>query len=83
MEIKGKLLKVMELKQIIDIFALQEFLIETEGQYPKKIVLQSFKTATESLMKMRIGDSATFHIMPESKEYYGKWYTYIKCFKII
>jgi hypothetical protein len=83
MEIKGKLLQVMELRQISDKFALQEFLIETEGQYPKKIMLQSFKTATESLMRMRIGDSATFFIEPESKEYNGKWYTSIKCFKII
>jgi hypothetical protein len=83
MEIKGKLLQVMELRQISNKFALQEFLIETEGQYPKKILLQSFKTATEALMRMIIGDNATFFIEPESKEYNGKWYTSIKCFKII
>ena len=36
MEIKGKILQIWEVKQISEKFSNQDFLIETDGQYPKK-----------------------------------------------
>jgi hypothetical protein len=81
MEIKGKILQIWEVKQISDKFSYQEFLIETDGQYPKKVLLQAQKQAMSDIQKGGEGMYATFHIDLESREYNNKYYTNIKCFK--
>ena len=82
MEIKGKILQVSEVKQISEKFSFQEFLLQTDGQYPKTIQLQAMKTAQPHLQRMGVGASGTFKIDIESKEFNGKWYTNIKCFAV-
>lgn len=83
MEIKGKILQIWEVKQISDKFSNQDFLIETEGQYPKKLLMQANEKIRPFLDKLVLGDTATFHFDVESREYNGKYYTNIKCFKIV
>lgn len=87
MEIKGQVIAVLPAqsgtsKAGKDWFK-QEFVIETQETYPKKICIQATK---ESLCKvvsnLRIGDSLTAHINIESREYNGRWYTQINAWKI-
>lgn len=54
--------------------------IETEGNYPKKIALDNMKNA-EAFGNLAVGTEGTFHIEPESREFNGKWYTSINCWK--
>lgn len=54
--------------------------IETEGQYPKKVALDNMKNA-ESFSTLTIGMSGTFHIEVESREFNGRWYSSVSCWK--
>ena len=82
MEITGKILQIWEGKQISDKFSIQDFLIETDGEYPKKVMLQAKPTAQSHVQRMGVGASGTFKIDVESKEFNGKFYTNIKCFAV-
>lgn len=82
MEIKGKILQIFEVKQINDKFSIQEFLIETSGEYPKKIMLQANEKIRPYIMRMGAGASGSFKFDCESKEFNGKWFTNIKCFAV-
>ena len=83
MEIKGKILQIWEVKQITEKFSNQDFLIETEGQYPKKLLMQANEKIRPYLDKLSMGDVKTFYFDVESRESNGKYYTNIKCFKIV
>ena len=83
MEIKGKILQIWEVKQITEKFSNQDFLIETESQYPKKVLMQANEKIRPYLDKLVIGEIKTFHFDVESRESNGKYYTNIKCFKIV
>lgn len=54
--------------------------IETEGQYPKKIALDNMKNA-DSFGALAVGTEGTFHIEVESREFKGRWYTGVTCWK--
>ena len=82
MELNGKILQIWEVKQISDKFSIQDFLIETTGEYPKKVMLQATKTAQPHIQRMGVGATGTFKIDVESKEFNGKFYTNIKCFAV-
>lgn len=52
--------------------------VETAGQYPKKVALNNLKKA-EEFARLPIGATATFEIEIESREYNGRWYTEANC----
>lgn len=54
--------------------------IETEGQYPKKIALDNMKNA-DSFGALAVGTEGVFHIEVESREFNGRWYTSASCWK--
>lgn len=53
--------------------------VETEGQYPKKIMLSNMKSA-EEFARLPIGALVKFGIDLESREFNGKWYTNVNAF---
>lgn len=55
-------------------------IIETEGQYPKKIALDNMKNA-DSFGVLAVGTVGTFHIEVESREFNGRWFTSVNCWK--
>ena len=79
MEIKGKIINIHQVKKISEKFSVQEFLIETQGQYPKKVALQAINRCQFDLVRMGIGASGSFTFDAESKEFNGKWYTNLRC----
>lgn len=54
--------------------------IETEGQYPKKIALDNMRNA-DSFAALAVGTVGTFHIEVESREFNGRWFTSVNCWK--
>lgn len=60
--------------------------VETPGQYPKKILLTNFKKA-EEFAKMPVGADMIFHIDIESREWTNQttgrtsWFTEVGCWK--
>ena len=61
---------------------VSNFLIETKGQYPKKVLLEGFNAIAETVEKLSEGDEVEVLFEPEAKEFNGKWYNSIKCFKL-
>ncbi len=61
----------------------REVIVETSGQYPKKVALTFFGDKFIQLAApLSIGETCAFHIDIESNEYNGRWFTQVKCFKI-
>lgn len=54
--------------------------IETEGQYPKRVALDNMKNA-DSFAALAVGTEGAFHIEVESREFNGRWYTSVNCWK--
>lgn len=59
----------------------QEFIIETQEQYPKKVCLEAWGDKVNELAKFGPGDTVTASINLESREYNEKWYTSIRAWK--
>lgn len=60
----------------------QEFVIETQEQYPKKICISAMGEKTDALKKFTTGNEVKVAINLESREYNGKWYTNVNAWKI-
>lgn len=82
MEIKGKIIQILPLQSGVSSaskeWKKQDVVIETEGQYPKKVCLSAMNNKIGSFA---IGDTVNFQIEPESREYNGKWYTSLNIWK--
>lgn len=79
MEIKGKVILVLEAKSGSNAngdWTSQDFVIETTGQYPKKVCLNCFKKPVP-----KIDENVTVQFEPESREYNGKWFTNLNVWK--
>ena len=58
----------------------QEFIIETAGQYPKKVCVTAWGKTVDYVPS--IGTEVNIQYDLESREYNGKYYTEVKAFKI-
>lgn len=55
------------------------YIIETPGQYPKKVAVSLWG---ETLPVLKVDQEVDCHIDIESREYNQRWYTEVKCFKV-
>lgn len=60
----------------------QDFIIETEEQYPKKVSLTAWGDVVSTLDDLAFGSKIRASIRIESKEYNGKWYTNVTPWKV-
>jgi len=60
----------------------QEFVIETPGQYPKKVCLSLWGDKVDEC-PLSIGDKITASINIESREYNGRWFTDVRAWKLV
>jgi hypothetical protein len=60
----------------------QTIIIETADAYPKQIAVEVSEKALSRLQDYSIGQTITCSINIESREYNGKWFTSVKCWKI-
>lgn len=86
LEINGKLIQKLELQSGMSktgsSWQKQEFVIETDEQYPKKVCVNLWGDKIDMLSAINIGDKVTLSFNLESREYNGKWYTDVKAWKI-
>jgi len=59
----------------------QEFIVETGGQYPKKVCVSIWGDKIDQF-GLKIGEQVTLGIDVESREYNGRWYTEVKAYKV-
>jgi Domain of unknown function (DUF3127) len=59
----------------------QEFILETEGDYPKKICIVQWGDNIDKF-GVEPGAKITAHIDIASREYNGRWYTDVKMWKM-
>jgi hypothetical protein len=60
----------------------QEFILETPGQYPKKVCLSLWGDKVDEI-KISTGEKITASINIESREYNGRWYTEVRAWKVV
>lgn len=60
----------------------QQFIIETDEQFPKKICIVLWGDKVSMLEKVTEGDILNVSINVESREYNSRWYTDIKAWRI-
>ncbi|MEX0779305.1 MAG: DUF3127 domain-containing protein [Balneolales bacterium] len=84
MELKGKVFKVLPEQTGTGKngpWRKQDFIIETEGQYPKKVCITMWGDKIDQFA-IKESESLTAHINIESREYRDKWFTDVKAWKV-
>ena len=82
MEIKGKIISVLPISTGSGKngeWKSQDAVLETSGQYPKKVAFNMFN---DKIQELNIGDEVTVSFEVESREYSGRWYTTVRAWKI-
>lgn len=60
----------------------QEFVIETQDTYPKKICMSVWGEKVNDLKQYTLGDNVKVSINLESREYNDRWYTEARAWKL-
>jgi hypothetical protein len=84
MEIAGTVVSLLPLQTgqgKNGVWKKQEFILETPGQYPKKVCLSLWGEKVDEI-KLSIGEKITASINLESREYNGRWYTEARAWKV-
>jgi hypothetical protein len=86
MELQGTLKQILPLEsgesKSGKTWQKQTIIVETQETYPKLIAIEVSEKAISRLQDYRIGHTITCSINIESREYNGRWFTSIKCWKI-
>ncbi len=59
----------------------KDYVLETEGQYPKKVCFNLFGDRIDKF-PIQIGEQVTVSFDIESREYNGRWYTTIRAWNV-
>ncbi len=84
MEVKGKVIQLLPLQSGMGKkgpWKKQEFIIETQSQYPKKVCLSVWGDKIEQF-NISEGQLINVSVELESREYNGRWYTEARAWKI-
>jgi len=84
MEIAGKIIQILPLQSgqgKNGEWRKQEFIIETSGQYPKKVCFNLWGDKIDAA-GLQLNELVTVSFDPESREYNGKWYTDLKAWRV-
>lgn len=60
----------------------QDFIIETQEQYPRKVCFSAWGDKTAVVKSLKPGVMINVSFNAESREFNGKWYTDLKAWKI-
>jgi len=84
MEITGKIIQILEASSGTSSrgeWKRQDFIIETQEQYPKKVCISNWNSKVE-LDSMGVGSDVKVSINIESREFNSKWYTDVRAWKM-
>ena len=79
LEISGKVIALLDLKEGVskttgNHWMLQQFVIETQEEHPKKALMDVFGEDKIKQYDLHCGDSVKVSFSINSKEYNGRWY---------
>lgn len=84
MELKGKVIQLLPPQSGMGKkgpWKKQEFILETQAQYPKKVCLSTWGDKIDQF-GVAEGDLLNVSVDLESREYNGRWYTEARAWKI-
>jgi hypothetical protein len=84
MEINGKIIDLVPEKSgqsANGLWRKQEYVLETEGQYPKKVCFMAWSDKIDEFA-IKEGENLVVSVDLESREYNGRWYTDVKAWKV-
>lgn len=84
MELKGKVIQILPAQTGMGKkgqWKKQEFIVETQAQYPKKVCFSVWGDKIEQF-NLTAGDMVNVSVDLESREYNGRWYTEARAWKI-
>ena len=85
MEIKGRIIHVLPLQEGVskagNPWKKQEYVLETEEQYPRKVCFNLFGDKVDQY-PAAIGEDVVVSSDLESREFNGRWYTDVRAWKI-
>ncbi len=84
MEVNGKIIELLPEKSgesAKGTWRKQEYIIETDNQYPKKICFMVWSDKIDEFA-IKEGENLVVSIDLESREYNGRWYTDVKAWKV-
>ena len=84
LNLTGKVIAVLELQQGVSAGSGKEWkrqaaVIETDGQYPKKMVFDMFN---DKIKPLQIGEVITVHFNVDAREWQGKWFNQLTAYNI-
>ncbi|HPR33116.1 MAG TPA: DUF3127 domain-containing protein [Prolixibacteraceae bacterium] len=86
MEVKGTITQILPSQSGVsktgNEWSKQEFVIETEEQFPKKVCFTLFGDKVSLLKGLSTGDAVEVSFSVESREFNGKWYHNINAWRI-
>ena len=84
MEVKGRVTQLLPMQSGMGKkgpWKKQEFILETQSQYPKKICFSIWGDKVDQF-NLATGDVVNVFVDLESREYNGRWYTEARAWKI-
>jgi hypothetical protein len=84
MQITAKLIQLLPLQTGVSKngeWKKQDIIVETDGQYPKKICVAIWGDKIQSA-QLAVGNRLTVDFDIESREFNGRWYTDVKAWKV-
>ncbi len=84
MEISGTILNILEEQKgegRNGPWRKQEFIVETEGMYPRKVCIAVWGDKIDQF-DLKVGEKVTASVNIESREFNGRWYTDVKAWKL-
>ena len=84
MEVRGKIIELLPEKSGQSAnggWRKQEYILETDGQYPKKICFMAWGDKIDQF-NIKQGETIEVSVDLESREYNGRWYTDVKAWKV-
>ena len=87
MQITGKAIAALPVKSGVskktgEQWQSREYVIETQEQYPKKMCFEVFGTDKLKEFNIRNNDLIKVNFDITAREYNGKWYNYIRAWKV-
>ena len=85
MELSGKIIQLLPEKSGESVrgpWRKQEYILETEGQYPKQVCFMAWSDKIDEF-GIKEGENLIVSIDLESREYNGRWYTDVKAWKVV
>lgn len=86
LQIKGKIQQILQQETGVsragNEWKKQEFVIETDEQFPRKVCFTLFNDKSSLLEDFKEGDEVDVAFNLESREFNGKWYHNINAWKI-